>query len=219
MNKKISVRHLSQTAWHDFYKDKFSWILLAILGVFFITIAIGVYLYAPEYNSITTIILSLFSAFYTAILHQNGLDAAYGRKLRMFNVSSSTLFASLFFIAISLYSPIPQYLEMLSFVLPADFYYVIAINWAIHAIISYILMRCMFVGMILLEEKLKVIDAFRKSFEMTHNHLFLLFGIFVYLNVALSLSAITIVGYFIVLPYTILMKCLLFKHLSENLKS
>jgi len=218
VSKQISVMQISKIAWNNFWKEKFSWILLAAFGITFMIIGVAVHLYFPVYMQESAIALSLFGALYTAILHQNGLDAAYGRKLSMIHVSSSILFASLFFIAVSLYSPIPQYLELLLLILPEDFYFLLALNWLIHIIISYLLMRCMFVGMILLEKKCTIKDAFIQSFAMTQHHILLLFGTFIYLAAVLAISTLTIVGYFIVLPYTILMKAFLFKQLDESLK-
>lgn len=216
MSKKILVTQISQIAWKLFLKEKYSWMLLATVGILFMIVGVAIHLYMPEYMDEAAIALSFFGALYTAILHQNGLDAAYGRKLSMMHVSSSILFASLFFITISLYSPIPQYTEFLLLVLPEDFYFLLTLNWLVHLILSYVLMRCMFVGMVLLEKKSGIKDAFIQSFAMTQDHVLLLFGIFIYLAVILAISALTIVGYFIILPYTILIKTLLFKQLDEN---
>ena len=114
-----------------------------------------------------------------------------------------------------MYNPFPEYLELLLLILPAEFQFLIVINWIIHIFISYLLVRCMFVGMIMLEEKCAVIEAFKKSFRLTSHHLFLLLALFIYLAIVLAVSALTVVGYFIALPYTILMKALVFKKLNE----
>ncbi len=215
MKSNISVIELSRAAWADFSKEWVSWVLLAVGGVVLMLLTIGAYFYMPEYKHIAALLLCIPGAVYTAILHQNGLDVAYGRKMSMIKLTSSILFASLFFIAISLYNPIPEYSEFLLLVLPENFEFLVAINWAIHLVVSYLLVRCMFVGMILLEEKSDVLSAFRKSFKLTAGHLFLLIALFVYLVAILTVSAMTIVGYFIALPYTVLIKSLLFKKLNE----
>lgn len=218
MDKEISVITISQLAWKIFLEKKLSWIFLAVISTIFMVLGVAIHLYIPEYIEETAILLSLLGALYTAILHQNGLDAVYGRKLSMMHISSSVVFASLFFVAISLYSPFPQYLELLLLVLPEDFYFLVALNWLVHGIVSYLLMRFMFVGMILLEEKSSVKDAVIESFAMTQNHVLLLLMTFIYLVVILALSVFTILGYFVALPYTILMRALLFKQLRANLK-
>jgi hypothetical protein len=215
MKKELLVTSLSRAAWADFAQEWKSWVLLAAGGIVLMILSISAQFYIPEYRHFAALFLCIPGAIFTAMLHQNGLDAAYGRKLSMFSITPSILFASLFFIAISLYNPFPEYLEFLLLVFPEDFQFLLAINWIIHILISYLLVRCMFVGMIILEEKCNVLEAFRKSFRLTAHHLFLLLGIFIYLAIALALSALTIVGYFIVLPYTILMKSLLFKKLNE----
>lgn len=218
MKKELSVTQLSRAAWQDFSKEWVSWVLLAAGGVVLMLVSVAAHFYMPEYRNIASLFLCFPGAIYTAILHQNGLDAAYGRKLSLLHITPAILFASLFFIAISLYNPFPEYLEILLFVLPEDFKFLIIINWALHVIVSYLLVRCMFVGMILLEEKCNVLDAFKKSFALTAHHLFLLLGLFMYLAIALAVSALTIVGYFMVLPYTVLVKSLLFKKLNEIVK-
>ena len=218
MKRDISILQLSQAAWADFSKAWISWVLLAAGGIVLMLVSIGAHFYLPEYKHIAMLLLTIPGAVYTAMLHQNGLDAAYGRKLSLLNITPSILFASLFFIAISLYNPFPEYSEFLMTVLPADFKFLIAINWMIHLFVSYVLVRCMFVGMILLEEKCNVIDAFKKSFKLTGHHLFFLLGLFMSLALVLAISALTIVGYFIALPYTVLVKSLVFKYLNENVK-
>lgn len=218
MKKELSVTQISRAAWDDFSKEWLSWVLLAAGNIILILISLALHFYMPEYRNILAAMYCFPAAIYTAILHQNGLDAAYGRKLSMIKITPAILFASLFFIAISLYNPFPEYLEFLLFFLPEDFKFLIIMNWIIHIFISYVLVRCMFVGMIILEEKCSVIEAFRKSFVLTSHHLFLMLGLFMYLALALAFSFITVVGYFAVLPYTILVKSLLFKTLSEEAK-
>ena len=218
MNKEIMITSLSPVAWADFVKEWKSWVLLAAGGIVLMVLSVTAHLYLPEYRNFAALLLCFPGAIYTAILHQNGLDAAYGRKLSMIKVTPTILFASLFFIAISLYNPFPEYSEFLLLALPEDFKFLMAFNWIIHIFVSYILVRCMFVGMIILEEKCNVIEAFRKSFKLTAHHLLLLLGIFIYLALALAFGALTVIGYFIVLPYTILMKSLLFKQLNTIVK-
>lgn len=218
MKKEFSISQVSHVAWQDFSKEWLSWVLLASGGVILMLLSLTAQFYIQEHRLALLVFLSIPGAMYTAILHQNGLDAAYGRKLSMFTMTRSVLFASLFFIAISLYNPFPQYSEHLLMIFPDGFQFLMAINWIVHCIVTYVLMRCMFVGMIILEEKCLVLHAFKKSFAMTEHHLLLLFGVFLYLAFALTLSAFTIIGYFAVLPYTVLMKALLFKYLHENVK-
>ncbi len=215
MKKELMIVELSKVAWKDFTKEWASWVLLAAGGLVFMMLSISAHFYMPEYRNIVALLLIFPGAIYTALMHKNGLDAAYGRKLSLLHINSSILFASIFFILISLYNPLPEYLELLLFIFPQDFKFFMMLNWAIHILFSYLLVRCMFVGMILLEENCTVIEAFKKSFRLTAHHLFLLLGVFIYLAVALALSALTVVGYFIALPYTILMKSLLFKHLNK----
>jgi len=215
MKKELMIVELSRVAWKSFAQEWVSWVMLAAGGIVLMMLSLTAHFYMPEYRHVAALLLIFPGAVYTALLHQNGLDAAYGRKLSLLRVNGSILFASIFFILISLYNPFPEYLEMLLLILPEDFQFLIAINWAIHIFISYLLVRCMFVGMIMLEEKCAVIEAFKKSFRLTSHHLLLLLGVFLYLAIALALSALTVVGYFIVLPYTILMKALLFKKLND----
>jgi len=209
------VVEFSRVAWKDFAQEWASWVMLAAGGIVLMILSISAPFYMPEYRNIAAILLIFPGAIYTALLHKNGLDAAYGRKLSLLHINSSILFASLFFILISLYNPLPEYLKLLLFIFPEDFRFLMMLNWAVHIFFSYLLVRCMFVGMIMLEENCTVVEAFKKSFRLTAHHLFLLLGVFMYLAVALMLSAVTVVGYFIVLPYTILMKSLLFKKLNE----
>ena len=215
MKKELMLMELSQGAWKSFCKEWASWVLLAAAGIVLMFLSIGAHFYMPEYRYIAALLLIFPGAIYTAILHQNGLDAAYGRQLSMIRINSSILFASIFFILISLYNPFPEYLELLLLIFPVEFQFLILINWAIHIFISYLLVRCMFVGMIMLEEKCAVIEAFKKSFRLTSHHLFVLLAVFIYLAIVLAASALTVVGYFIALPYTILFKTLLFKKLNE----
>lgn len=218
MIQEFWVRTLSKAAWKDFAKQWQAWVMLAAGAVILMILSVALPLYMPEHQFMMSLLLCFPGALYTAMLHQNGLDAAYNRSLNMFKITPSILFASLFFIALSLYSPSPQYLEILALILPKDFQFFIAMNWIMHAIVSYLLVRCMFVGMILLEEKCNVIDAFKKSFAMTSHHFLALFGVFLYLAFALALSAMTIVGYFVILPYTMIMKALIFKELRQHLQ-
>lgn len=215
MIQEFWVRTLSKAAWKDFARQWQSWVLLAAGAVVLMILALFLPMYMPEYQMFISMGLIFPGAVYTAILHQNGLDAAYGRALSMFKINSSVLFASLFFIALSLYNPSPQYVEMLAFALPQDFEFIMALNWIIHAIVSYMLVRCMFVGMVILEDKCSVPQAFKKSFTITAHHFLALLGIFLYLALALTLGTLTFVGYFIVLPYSMIMKALVFKELRK----
>ena len=261
MKKKISVKSLShdfwirfknnvllfltlsQAAWVDFCKAWVSWVMLAAGAIIFMALSITA-------NQGLVFFLIILDAIYTAILHQNALDSAYGRKLSMIKMTPLILFASLFFIAASSYNPFELSSELLLLALPEDFMFFMVLNFAVRIFICYLLVRCMFVGMIVLEEKCNIIDAFRKSFKLTSHHLLLLFGVFLYLGllvalpassaimfifyaaafaqspvmgplhivIAFALSVMTIVGYFVVLPYTIIMKALLFKKLNEMVK-
>ena len=215
MIQEFWVRTLSKAAWKDFARQWQSWVLLAAGAVVLMILALFLPVYMPEHQMLITLLLLLPSALYTAILHQNGLDAAYGRTLSMFRLTPSLLFASLFFIALSLYNPSPQYVEMLAFALPQDFEFIMALNWIIHAIVSYMLVRCMFVGMVILEDKCSVPQAFKKSFTITAHHFLALLGMFLYLALVLTLGTLTFVGYFIVLPYSMIMKALVFKELRK----
>lgn len=215
MKKGLAFLTISHEAWTDFCKHWLAWVGLAAGGIIIMFGAIAAHVYLPEYRHAISFVLCGVGALYTAILHQNGLDAAYGRTLNMLNITKSIIFASLFFIAISLYNPFPEYSEFLFFILPADFKFLMVLNWVIHLIVSYLLFRCMFVGMIILEKKSNVIAAFKESFLLTAHHLLLLFGIFMYLAILLSLSAFTVIGYFIALPYTMIMKSMVFKRLQE----
>ena len=218
MIQEFWVRTLSKAAWKDFAQQWSSWVMLSVGAVLLMVLSIYLPLQMPEYQFMIGLLLCFPGALYTAILHQNGLDAAYNRPLNMFHINSSILFASLFFVALSLYSPMPQYINILSLFIPANFKFFAALNWIMHALVSYILVRCMFVGMVLLEEKCHVLHAFKKSFAMTSHHFLALLGVFLYLAFALALSAITIVGYFVILPYTMIMKSLVFKELHKSLQ-
>lgn len=218
MKSQISLVHLSSLAWKDFCKDWKRWIMLSVGGIFLLLVSIAAYLYFPEYNFIISFAFTILGAFYAAILHKNGLDAAYGRSLSMMQINGSILFGTLFFIALSMYQPFPEYSEFLLLFFPEDFEFLLWINWIIHIFISYLLVRCMFIGMIMLEEKPKVIVAVKKSFALTSNHIFILVAIFMYLAIILALSAVIVVGYFAALPYTILLKSLLFKQLNDQFR-
>ena len=218
MIQEFWVRTLSKAAWKDFSKQWQSWIMLSAGAVMLMILSVYLPLHMPEHQFMIALLLCFPGALYTAILHQNGLDAAYNRPLSMFNINGSILFASLFFVALSLYSPMPQYLDILALFVPASFKFFAALNWIMHALISYILVRCMFVGMVLLEEKCNVLHAFKKSLEMTSHHFLALLGVFLYLAFALALSAMTVVGYFVILPYTMIMKSLIFKELHKHLQ-
>ncbi len=218
MIQEFWVRTLSKVAWKDFSKAWLSWIMLSVGAVILMMLSIYLPLHMPEHQFMIALLLCFPGALYTAILHQNGLDAAYNRPLNMFHINSSILFASLFFVALSLYSPMPQYLEILALFIPASFKFFVALNWIMHVLISYVLVRCMFIGMILLEEKSNVLHAFKKSLAITSHHFLALLGVFLYLAFALALSAMTVVGYFVILPYTMIMKALVFKELDKSLQ-
>ncbi len=215
MKKELIITELSRAAWEEFSKERNSWIMLTVFNIFLIALSILVHFYMPEYKHIGTLLLALPGGIYMAILYKNGLDAAYGRKLSLIHIDSSILFASIFFILISLYDSLPKYLKLLLLILPDDFKYFQLLSWAIRILTLYLSMRCMFVGMILLEENYTALEALKKSFRLTAHHIFLLCGVFMYLAFALGLSISTVVGFFMVLPYTILMKSLLFKKLNE----
>jgi len=215
MNKEFSMTNMSHQAWQIFTKNKWDWVMLAIVGTVMMFLLVVADVYIPEYQDLFVLLLWYPGGVYTAILHQNGLDAAYDRKLSMIQIKSSILFSALFFIIISQYHIVPQYHTFLLLIFSQEFVLLQILNWLLHIALSYVLIRCMFVGMILLEEKCSVVDAFRKSLQMTVNQVLLLAGVFIYLNLAVALSALTIIGYFIVFPYTIIMKSLLFKHLRE----
>ena len=100
MKKELMVMELSRAAWKSFAQEWASWVLLAAGGIVLMTLSIAAHFYMPEYRYIAALLLIFPGAIYTAILHQNGLDAAYGRKLSMIRINDSILFASIFFILI-----------------------------------------------------------------------------------------------------------------------
>lgn len=216
MKHQLLIVSLSKAAWADFCKDWMSWVMLSVVGIALMVAVHASYFLLFDYWYMVSTAACLVGALFTAMLHQNGLDGAYNRPLSMFRITPSIAFASLFFIALSLYSPYPQYVGTLLWMFPEDFQYLLVIDWAIHIFISYLLVRCMFVGMLILEEKLSVLQAFRKSFAMTSNHGFKLVGFFLFLAVILFAGTYSLVGYAIALPYTMLMKALLFKRLQEE---
>ncbi|MDP3788150.1 MAG: hypothetical protein Q8Q60_02385 [Candidatus Chromulinivorax sp.] len=194
MKKELSILNLSRAAWAEFCKEWVSWILLSAGGIMLMMLSGAAEFYMPEYRHIAPLVLCLPVAIFTAMLHQNGLDAAYGRKLSLLRMTHSILFASLFFIAISLYNPFPEELNILLFS-PENFQLWMIGVLVVDAVMFYLLVRCMFVGMIILEEKIKVLDAFRKSFTLTAPHIFLLLGLFLFLSSVLLCSGLTIIGY------------------------
>lgn len=215
MNQEFWVRTVSKNAWKDFGAHYGAWITLATGAAILTLISVVLPFYVAQYKLGIAVAIGLVGAIYTAILHQNGLDAAYNRPLSMFKISSSILFASLFFIALSLYQPLPNYIHLLAIFIPSNFKFFLILNWILHIIISYLLMRCMFVGMIILEDKCNIKQAFEKSWRMTSHHLIMLFCVFLYLAFALALSMMTIIGYFAILPYTMIMKSLLYKEINS----
>ncbi len=249
MKNELSIFSLSRAAWAEFCNEWLSWILLSSGGVFLMVFTGLAGFYIPESRHLLPLVLWFPSAVFTVILHQNCLDAAYGRKLSLFRLTFSMLFASLFFIAISLYNPFPEALKILLF-FPEAFQLWMAAVLIVDAATFYLLVRCMFVGMIILDKNMKVLDAFRKSFALTKHHIFLLLGLFLFFASVFLLSGITIIGYIfglefirstlcsalgeylglavmfimsafmvlgycIILPYTILMKTLLYKKLND----
>lgn len=197
MNKEISLRSLSHTAWTDFHKAWMSWILLAIAGNAVLgLVSVGVYYYLPEgYQYAADIAMVFLGAMYTAILYQNGLDAAYGRKLSFVTVSSQTLLASVLFFFIMLsYNPffIPEYSEYLFFFLPQEFAFFMIVNLIVHLVLFYFIFRFIFAPMIVLHEKISIMDALRKSFRLTSHHLLFLLGLLMYLIFILIVSVVII---------------------------
>ncbi|MBV8660799.1 MAG: hypothetical protein JO129_01475 [Candidatus Dependentiae bacterium] len=193
MKKALSIMHMSHMAWVDFRKEWMSWLLLMITGnVILGLLTVGVYYCMPErFENVADMIATFFSAIYTAILYQNGLDVVYGRKLSFAIISRQILLASLFFFVVMLsYNPffIPEYSETIFFFLPEEFAFFMFINFIVHLAIFYFILRFVFVPMILLHEKINILDAFRKSFALTAHHIIFIFMLFTYLIFALALT-------------------------------
>lgn len=220
MKKELSITHLSQVAWEKLQKEWSSWMILSINGAVLMVLSIVAHLYLPEYRHIVTLLLCFPGALYSSILHKNALDAVYGRSLSMIHCTQSILVASLFFIVMYAYQPLYNFLKFsLVALLPEAPKLIMLVSIVAHIILAYVCVRFMFVGIIILEEELPVLDAFRKSFALTEHHVLLLFGMLFYFSIALALSAFTVIGYFAVLPYTILLKALLFKKLNSMNKA
>lgn len=215
MKHQFSLISASGIAWADFIKNWSSWLLLAFGGLLLSNITFLICFFFPEHEYLVTIGLIFPTAIYTALLYQNGLDAVHHRKLSMFQISPSILFTSLFFIAISIYSPFFEYSVLFVSVLPDNYQFLIIFNCLVYILVAYFLVRCMFIGMILLEEKCTVLEAFYKSLRLTSQHLVWLFFIFLYLAIILEISELTIIGYLVVLPHAVIMKALLFKYLNQ----
>ncbi|MBV8660800.1 MAG: hypothetical protein JO129_01480 [Candidatus Dependentiae bacterium] len=219
MKKELLIKNLIHTAWKDFTKDWLTWVLLSFVGGL-VWSALGVVVFyhvAESHHLFVRLFLLFASGFYAAVLYQNGLDAVFGRKLSLVKISPEIFtVSSIFSIAILSYNPypVPQYTEFLSMLSMHNFHTAMAINWVIHLVIFYLLFRCVFVGMIILEEKISLVRAVKKSFKMTHHHIFSLLMILFLLALLLPLSIATVAGYFIALPFIVIMKCLLYKKLD-----
>lgn len=252
MKQELMITQISNCAWQHVTENRKAWMMLSLGGIVVMLGSMVLQLYSylldaswylPSHQRVVFLALSAFGAFYTALLHKNALDAAYDRKLSMWHISKNLAFASLFFIALSLYKIYPDYSFVIFQFAPHDFKFLYAANMIIHALVSYLLVRCMFVGMVIIEDRCSVMCAFKRSFAMTARHFFLLLGIFIYLALALSVAMLPIFGYLalqshlsgmvlhvvavvcgiaafvaysLVLPYTLLVKALLFKHLHAQ---
>ncbi|MBP6870139.1 hypothetical protein KBC04_04605 [Candidatus Babeliales bacterium] len=212
MNKEISFRNLSRAAWHDFSQERFSWILLAAgnLGIVILT-----YFCKTYSMPLVAILLNLLSIIYSVMLSKKALNLVYGKESNIFQVTPSFFIALLWNVALVL--AVSSYSRKLILIQDNSSFNVI--NVILYAIASYFIVRFVFVDLVLLEEESKISDAFRKSFQITQHRFFLLVGIYSYFSLVLFLSLMTVVGYLFVFPYVMIMRVLLFKHVSENLKS
>ena len=228
------------SAWSHFRKQWSSWVFLVTteLIAFLLTTAFVLYC-VPVLLSFVFLLKGLF----IAVLYQNGLDAVYGRKLTLLKVTPLMLFASLIFLALESYVYVSGYLDLLLSAMSMNSQLLFVINWGAYILALYLAMRCMFMGIILLEEKSSVLEAFQKSLKLTANNASLSFGVFVCLEMLIQFnhsgsydfnfiasfsSTLAIVarltililalGSYIIFPCMVLVKSLLYKQISGDKK-
>jgi|GEM_PF-2016980 len=198
MGKFLSVLNLLDSGWLHFRKTWSSWAILVTAGAAaFVLFAMFFAYYAPVLIGFIFLLKGLF----IAILYQNGLDAVYGRKLSMFKITPLILFASLAFLLVESHSYVSGSLELLLSAFPGEFKFLFVIEWAVYALALYLAMRCMFVGMILLEEGCSALEALRRSLKITADNFSLSFGVFICLDILIKLFVFILSEYIMRLQF------------------
>lgn len=210
---------LSKTAWQYFLQDKKSWVLEAFFYIILLAAKIIVSVSEPEYMNSIILMLNILIALLTSMLYQKSLDVVSGKKLSMVHITLPVIYASLFFFLVSSYSITPVYTKFLLLIVPDTLSFLPLLSLFIHIVVSYFLLRFMFVGMLILENKSTIQNLFYTSFAMTKGHIFSLCKIIMYLSIIFALSCFTVIGVLVTLPYFILVQTVVFKRLYEKINA
>jgi len=231
----VSIKSLFNAAWSDF---KAHWVALFILtmGSVFLS-AIQGYINARDLHNVevdvfidscgltwipawfVSYIGIFFMSFYGIVFTINLLDMVYGRKLSWFNVD---VYAVIKVIGAHFLIVLPLLLAVavgLIITLPESGHLVIAIT-VVSSLISiicyYVMIRSMFMGMIILEENMSIVDAFYTSWDLTQDRVFFIIKMACVQGLILFLGVLSLgIGLFIAMPVVLLMSCHLCKALVQ----
>ena len=203
MEKNISIYHLSNLAWQASKEYRKSFMLL-MLGSF----ALGglqtvLEYYLPVYTEMIKLLFVVLQAVYASIWCNNGLDIVYGRKLRMLHISSYIFIAAFFYV--TTISRLLKYVNssIIQLISIENVIVKTGILLAISLLQVYIIIRCAFISMVILEDKLSVIDACKKSWNMSGRCFFVLLQMVGYIWAIMIAAAVTFSAIFIPLSMLI----------------
>lgn len=232
----VSIRSFLGLAWSDFKKNWISLLMLTMGSVFLS--ALQGYINARDLHNVemdtlidscgltwipawyASYIVIFFMSVYGIVFTINLLDMVYGRKLSWFNVD---FYAVIKTIVAHVVIVLPFLL--LAFVgstitLPESTPLITAMTLvlsAIYIISYYFILRSMFTGMMILEEKADILDAFYASWDLTQDRVLFIIKMACVQFLILLLGVVCLgIGLVIAIPVIVLMSMHLFKKLRED---
>ena len=222
-------------------------ILTGIFFLLAISQQIFINFLSDEANVYTVITMGIFSLalscmiiIYGAVLSKNLLDVVYHRKLHWLSVSPTILkaaFVHFIITQIATFLMLPILVCWIYFFMPEHVYLLadyglasikFSQNWylmqailltscAIFLCGNYLLVRCMFVDLFILEQKCTVSQALSLSWQATQGHfLFIILLAFTMMALIFIGLIALLVGIIVALPVAMLMRIHLFKNLAES---
>lgn len=167
MNNQISMRHISDLTWQAIqqHKQACAWLVAGHAALMALSVILQFYI--PEHQILWQALFTVYSVIYLAIIHNNSLDIAYGKKLSMFHLSSYIFMAALLSSSnwrFVIHSFVTPSIHMTASHSPA---FSLLAEMLLYTLQISVVFKLMFVEMIILHEHALPWQAIQKSWRLT----------------------------------------------------
>lgn len=232
----VSIRSFLSLAWSDFKKHWIALVVFTMVSLFLSALHVYINVRGLQNVEMDTLmdscgltwipawyasyIIIFFMGVYGFIFTMNLLDMAYGRKLSWFNVDFYAVIKTIIAHVVIVLPFLLLALVGQMITLPESTPLIIAMTLvlsAIYIISYYFIIRSMFTGMMILEEKADILDAFYASWDLTQDRVLFIIKMACVQGLILLLGVVCLgIGLVVAIPVVALMSMHLFKKLREE---